>query len=82
MPFLHAVSTLHFESAGGPRYMQVIGTSKIGLHITNSHIQRPRMTVNLRIGSRRPFLNRLYAKLQIKKTAYNEGHLDLHCIGP
>ncbi len=68
MLFLHAVSTLHFESAGGPRYMQVIGTSKIGLHITNSHIQRPRMTVNLRIGSRKMAISQsLMRKIADKK---------------
>jgi hypothetical protein len=33
-------------STVGPRYMREIGTPKIGLHIRNSHIKRPRMTVN------------------------------------
>jgi len=48
--------------------MRDIGTPKIGSHITNSHIKRPRITVNLRIGSRkRPFLDLAYAKSQIKR---------------
>jgi hypothetical protein len=29
---------------GGPRYMRKIGTPKIGSHIMNLHIKRPRMT--------------------------------------
>jgi len=33
--------------------MREIGTQKIGSHITNSHIKRPRVTVNQRIGSRK-----------------------------
>ncbi len=32
--------------------MREIGTQKIGSHITNSNIKRPRVTVNQRIGSR------------------------------
>jgi len=39
------------QGTGGPRYMREIGTQKIGSHITNSHIKRPRVTVNHRIGS-------------------------------
>jgi len=31
---------------GLPRYMQEIGTPKIGSHIMNLHIKRPRLTVN------------------------------------
>jgi len=34
------------QNTGGPLYMGEIGTPKIGLHITNLHIKRPRMTVN------------------------------------
>ena len=34
------------ENTVGPRYIREIGTSKIGSHITNSHIKRPRITVN------------------------------------
>jgi len=33
--------------------MLEIGTPKIGSHITNLHIKRPRITVNKRIGSRK-----------------------------
>ncbi len=33
-------------NTGGPRYMREIGTPKIGSHIMNLHIKRPRMTVN------------------------------------
>ena len=42
-----------FRSTGVPRYMREIGTEKISSYITNSHIKRPRMTVNKRIGSRK-----------------------------
>jgi len=31
---------------GGPRYIREIGTPKIGSHVMNSHIKRPRITVN------------------------------------
>ncbi len=34
------------SNTGGPRYMREIGTAKIGSHIRNSHVKRPRMTVN------------------------------------
>jgi len=48
--------------------MREIRTPKIGSHITNSNIKRPRITVNQTIGSRKePFLDRTYAKLQIKR---------------
>ena len=43
LPVLYAPSFLH---TGVPRYMREIGTKKISSHITNSHIKRPRMTVN------------------------------------
>jgi hypothetical protein len=33
-------------NTGGPRYMREIGTPRICLHIMNSHIKRPRITVN------------------------------------
>jgi hypothetical protein len=42
-----------YRITGGPRYMREIGTPKIGLHITNLHIKRPRITVNQRIGYRK-----------------------------
>ncbi len=44
---------LYYDSTGGPRYIQEIGTPKIGSHIMNSHIKRPRITVNQRIDSRK-----------------------------
>ncbi len=44
---------LVFYSTGGPHYMREIGAPKIGSHITNSHIKRPIVTVNQRIGSRK-----------------------------
>ena len=31
---------------GGLRYMREIGTPKIGSHIMNLHIKRPRITIN------------------------------------
>ncbi len=56
--------------------MQEIGTPKIGLHITNLHIKRPRITVNQRIGSRKNAISGLHiCKIADKKTAYNEGCL-------
>jgi len=44
---------LDFVITVGPRYMREIGTPKIGSNIMNSHLKRPRMTVNKRIGSRK-----------------------------
>jgi hypothetical protein len=38
--------TLKNESTGGPRYIREIETRKIGLHLMNSHIKRPRITIN------------------------------------
>jgi len=46
-------SKVFIESTGGPRYMREKGTPKIGLHITNLHIKRPRIIVNQGIGSRK-----------------------------
>jgi len=49
--------------------MREIGTQKIASYITNLHIKRPKITVNQRIGSKkRPFLNGIYAKSQIKRS--------------
>jgi len=63
-------------NTGGPRYIREIGTPKIGLHITNLHIKRPRITVNKRIGSRKKAISGLHiCKITDKKTAYNEGCL-------
>ncbi len=35
-----------FPITGGLRYMREIGTLKIGSHIMNLHIKRPRLTLN------------------------------------
>jgi len=59
--------------------MREIGTPKIGSHITNSHIKRPRVTVNQRIGSRKEAISGSHIReIADKKTAYNEGCL--YCI--
>jgi len=56
--------------------MREIGTLKISSHIMNSHIKRPRITKNKRIGSRKkPFFQSHIREITDKKTAYNEGHL-------
>jgi len=61
---------------GGPRYMREIGTQKIDSHITNSHIKRPRVTVNQRIGSTKEAISGSHIReIADKKTAYNEGCL-------
>ncbi len=56
--------------------MREIGARKIGSHITNLHIKRPRVTVNHRIGSRKEAISGSHiCKIADKKTAYNEGCL-------
>ena len=56
--------------------MREIGTQKIGSHIMNLHIKRPRITVNLRIGSRKMAISQSHIrKIADKKVAYNEGRL-------
>ncbi len=56
--------------------MREIGTPKIGSHIMNSHIKRPRITVNERIGSRKKVIFGSHIRqIADKKTAFNEGHL-------
>jgi len=56
--------------------MREIGTPKIGSHITNSHIKRPRITVNQGIGSTKEAISGLHTcKIADKKAAYNEGRL-------
>jgi len=61
---------------GGPRCIREKGTPKIGSHITNSHIKRPRITVNQRIGSRKEAISGSNIReITDKKTAYNEGCL-------
>jgi len=52
--------------------MREIGTQKIGSHITNSHIKRPRVTVNHRIGYRKEAISGSHiCEIADKKTAYN-----------
>jgi len=54
--------------------MREIGTPKIGSNITNSHIKRPRITVNQRICSREDAISGSHiCEIADKKTAYNEG---------
>jgi len=56
--------------------MREIGTPKIGSNIMNSHLKRPRMTVNKRIGSRKKAISGSHiCEIADKKTAYNEGRL-------
>ncbi len=65
------VSIIH---TGEPRYLREIGTSKIGLHITNLHMKRPRITINLKTGSRKMAISQLHiCKIADKKAKYNEG---------
>jgi hypothetical protein len=59
--------------------MREIGTPKIGSHITNSHIKRPRITVNQTIGSRKEAISGSHIhEITDRKTAYNEGCLYLY----
>jgi hypothetical protein len=56
--------------------MREIGTPKIGSHVTNLHIKRPRITVNQRIGSSKEAISGSHIReITDKKTAYNEGCL-------
>jgi hypothetical protein len=56
--------------------MREIGTPKIGSHIMHSHIKRPRIKVNQRIGSRKEAISGSQIReIADKKTAYNEGCL-------
>jgi len=48
--------------------MREIGTQKIGSHIMNLHIKRPRITVNLRIGSRKMVISQSHILAQIKRS--------------
>ncbi len=65
-----------FDCTSGLRYKREIGTPKIGSHITNSNIKRPRNTVNQRIGSRKEAISGSHiCEIADKKTAYNEGCL-------
>ncbi len=76
MFFLLKICTIYYT--GGPRYMREIGTQKIGSHIMNSRIKRTRITVNLRIGSRKAIISQSHIReIADKKVAYNEGRLYL-----
>ncbi len=58
--------------------MREIGAPNIGSHIMNSHIKRPRSTINQRIGSRKKAIFQSHLReIADKKTAYNEGRLYL-----
>jgi hypothetical protein len=69
-------------STGGPRYLQDIGTKKLGSHIMNSHIKRPRIPLKyvdnypLSIGSliKANFQSHI-REIAFKKPAYNEVRL-------
>jgi hypothetical protein len=62
--------------------MREIGTPKVGSNILNSHIKRPRITVNQRIGSRKEAISASHIReIADKKTAYNEGCLYNHSFG-
>ncbi len=51
--------------------MREIGTQKIGSHIMNLHIKRPRITVKLRIGSRKMAISQLHiCEIADKKVAF------------
>ncbi len=56
--------------------MREIGTPKIGSHIMNLHIKRPRNIINWRIGSRKKAIFQSHIlEIADKKTAYNKGRL-------
>ncbi len=68
-----------FSGTSGPRFMCEIGTQKIGSHIMNLHIKRPRIIVNLRIRSSKMAISQLHLReIADKKVAYNEGCHILH----
>jgi len=61
--------------------MREIGTPKIGSHIMNLLIKRPKISVNKRIGSRKMAIFELHiCKIADKKTTYNEGPLYLNFL--
>jgi len=61
--------------------MREIGTQKISSHIMNPHIKRPRITVNLRIGSRKMAISQSHIReIADKKVAYNEDRLYFYFI--
>jgi len=56
--------------------MREIGTPKIGSHIMNLHIKRPRITVNQRIGYSKEAISGSHIReIADKKTTYNKGCL-------
>jgi len=56
--------------------MREIETQKIGSNVMNLHIKRQRITVNLRISSRKMAISQSNkGKMADKKVAYNEGCL-------
>ncbi len=58
---------------GGHRYMQEIGTKKLGAHIMNLHIKRPRIPINYGIGSlKTASFHSHMLQFADKKTACNE----------
>jgi len=61
--------------------MREIKTLKIGSHIMNSHIKRPKITIIKRIGSRKkPIFHSHICEIEDKKTEYNEGCLYLKLV--
>jgi len=63
---------------GEPHYIREMGNPKIDWHITNLNIKRPRITVNLRIGSWKMAIFQLYLrKIADEKASYNKGCLYL-----
>ncbi len=63
-----------YNNTGRLRYMREIGTPKIGSHIMNLNIKRPRNTINWRIGSRKKAIFQSHiCEIADKKTAYNQG---------
>jgi len=64
--------------------MQEIGTTKIGLNITNLQIKRPRIPVNQRIGSRKEAISGSHVfeiadkRPHIKRAACKTKHYSLH----
>ncbi len=55
--------------------MREIRTQKIGSHIMNSHVKRPRIATNYGIGSLKSFQSHIH-EITNKKTSYNEVRMD------
>jgi len=43
---INMINNVTDRNTGGPRYVREIGTPKIGSHIMNLNIKRPRITIN------------------------------------